>query len=71
MEKVQPDLSSLRVPQSSLLGPLFIVIFISDLTEVVMPVETKLHCMEMTVKHLISCPSNYSLFQSDLDNLYL
>lgn len=40
------------IPQGSLLGPLFIVIFISDLLEVVMPVETKLHCMEMTIKHL-------------------
>ena len=37
------------VPQDSLLGPLFFIIFISELPSVVLPV-TPLHYMQMTVK---------------------
>ena len=60
------------VPQSSSLGPLFFVIFISDLPEVVMPGNTiALYADDCKTSRVITCPSDYPLFQSDLDNLYL
>ena len=60
------------VPQGSLLGPLFFVIFITDLPEVVMPGNTiALYADDCKTSRVIICPSDYPLFQSDLGNLYL
>ena len=50
------------VPQGSLLGSLFFVIFISDLPEV--------YADDCKTSRIINCPVDYSVFQSDLDNLY-
>ena len=49
-----------------LLDPLFFVIFIGDLPEVVMPGNFVCHYMLTTAKH----PGLHFVFQSDLDNLY-
>ena len=49
----------------SLLGPLFFVIFISDLPEVVMPGD----CVSLYADDW-KYPADHSVFQSDLDNLY-
>ena len=59
------------VPQGSLLGPSFFVIFISDMPEVVMPRNcVSLYGDDCKTSRIINCPVDYSVFQSDLDNLY-
>ena len=59
------------IPRGSLLGPLFFVIFISDLTEVVMPGNcVSLYADDCKTSRIINCPVDHSVFQSDLDNLY-
>ena len=60
----------LGIPRGSLLGPLFFVIFISDLTEVVMPGNcVSLYADDCKTSRIINCPADHSVFQSDLDNL--
>ena len=59
------------VPQGSLLGPLFFVIFISDLPNVVTAGNTiALYADDCKTSRVINCQSDYQVFQSDLDNLY-
>ena len=59
------------VPQGFLLGPLFFIIFISDMPEVVMPRNcVSLYADDCKTPRIINCPVDYSVFQSDLDNLY-
>ena len=59
------------VPEGSLLGPLFFVIFISDLPEVVTPGNTaSLYADDCKTSRVINCPANHSLFQTDIDNIY-
>ena len=59
------------VTQGSLLGPLFFVIFISDLPEVVMPGNAiALYADDCKTSRVINCPADHQEFQSDLDNLH-
>ena len=49
----------------------FFVIFISDLPEVVMPGNTgSLYADDCKTYRAISCPTDLSVFQLDLDSLY-
>ena len=49
----------------------FFVIFISDMPEVVMPRNCmSLYADDCKTSSIINCPVDYSVFQSDLDNLY-
>ena len=58
------------VPQGSLLGPFFFVIFISDLLEVVMPGNcVSLYADDCKTSRIINCLADHSVFQSNLDNL--
>ena len=60
------------VPQGSLLGPLFFVLFISDLSEVVMlGNRMALYVDNCKTSRVINCPSDQHALQSDLNNLYI
>ena len=64
------DVSS-GVPQGSLLGPLFFVIFISDLPEVVLPGSTMaLYADDCKCSRIIDTAGDLELFQQDLDGLH-
>ena len=59
------------VRHGSLLGPLFFVIFISDLPEVVIPGNClPLYADDCKTSRIINCPADHSVFQSDLNNSY-
>ena len=50
----------LGIPRGSLLGPLFFVIFISDLTEVVMPGNcVSLYADDCKTSRIINCPAHH------------
>ena len=58
------------VPQGSILGPLFFVIFISDLPEVVSVGNTlAMYADDCKAFSVISCPNDQLMFQEDLDRL--
>ena len=60
------------VPQDSLLGPLFFVLFTSDLSEVVMlGNRIALYVDNCKTSRVINCPSDQHALQSDLNNLYI
>ena len=59
------------VPQGSLLGPLFFVIFIRDLTEAVLPGNyITLYADDCKSSRIINSASDQNVFQEDLDNLH-
>ena len=59
------------LPQGPLLGPIFFMIFISDLPDVAMPRNTiALYGDDCETSRVINCPSDKFEFQSDLDSLY-
>ena len=58
------------VPQGSLLGPLFFIIFISDLPSVVLPGNTiALYADDCKSSRIIDSAGDLELFQQDLVNL--
>ena len=61
------------MPQGSLLGPLFFVIFISDLPEVVMPGNcVSLYADDCKTSRIISCLADYSdLYFSQILTIYM
>ena len=59
------------VPQGSLLGPFFFVIFISDLPHVVLPGSTiALYAGDCKCSRIIDTAGDLELFQQDLDSLH-
>ena len=59
------------VPQGSILGPLFFVVFISDLPDVVLPGNTiALFADDCKISRVIDDASDQFCFQRDLDNLH-
>ena len=64
------DVSS-GVPQGSLLGPFFFVIFISDLPEVVLPGNTiALYADDCKCSRIIDTVGDLELFQHEVDSLH-
>ena len=64
------DVSS-GVPQGSLFGPLFFVIFISDLPKIVLPGSTiALYADDCKCSRIIDTAGDLELFQQDLDSLH-
>jgi len=57
------------VPQGSLLGPLFFVIFISDIPKAVLPGNIALYVDDCKISRIIDLVEDQNLFQQDLDNL--
>jgi len=58
------------VPQGSLLGPLFFVIFISDIPKAVLPGNIiALYVDDCKTSRIIDLVEDQNLFQQDLDNL--
>ena len=69
MNKFYMACYSIGVPHGSLLGPLFFVIFISDLPEEVMPGNcVSLYADECKTSRSTNCPADLSVFQSDRVN---
>ena len=59
------------VPRGSILGPLFFVVFISDLPEVVLPGNTiALFAVDCKTSRVIDDADDQVCFQRDLDNLH-
>ena len=59
------------VPQGSLLGPLFFVIFMCDLPDVVLPGNTiALYADDCKSFRITDSASDQNMFQEDLDNLH-
>jgi len=58
------------VLQGSILGPLFFIIFISDLPEVVSQESSvALYADDCKMFRVVNCPSDLTMFQDDLDSL--
>lgn len=57
------------VPQGSILGPLYFVIFISDLPEVVQESSVALYADDCKAYRVVNCPNDLIMFQDDLDRL--
>ena len=64
------DVSS-GVQQGSLLGPLFFVVFISDLPEVILPGSTiALYADDCKCSRIVDTAGDLKLFQQDLDRMH-